>query len=89
MRELVIEVTGQPTFVGTADEIARAIDEFVQSDAADGFVFVPHPTPTGPDEPVDRVIPPLREKGVFRTDCTGATLRDHLGLKAPRAKETS
>ncbi|MFJ8743209.1 NtaA/DmoA family FMN-dependent monooxygenase [Embleya sp. NPDC127516] len=89
MRELVIEVTGQQTFVGTAHEIAEAIDEFVQSDGADGFVFVPHLTPTGLDELVDRVVPLLQEKGVFRTDYTGTTLRDHLGLKAPRAKETS
>jgi hypothetical protein len=32
---------------------------------------------------VDRVVPLLRERGVFRADYTGSTLRDHLGLAPP------
>ncbi|TXK42314.1 NtaA/DmoA family FMN-dependent monooxygenase [Nonomuraea sp. C10] len=80
IRELVIEVTGRQTFVGTPGSVARQIDEHVQADAADGFILVPHLTPGGLDEFVDRVVPLLRERGVFRTDYTGATLRDHLEL---------
>ncbi|MFD2354091.1 LLM class flavin-dependent oxidoreductase [Nonomuraea ferruginea] len=80
IRELVIEVTGRQTFVGTPGSVARQIGEHVQADAADGFILVPHLTPGGLDEFVDRVVPLLRERGVFRTDYTGATLRDHLEL---------
>ncbi|GAA2086799.1 NtaA/DmoA family FMN-dependent monooxygenase [Actinomadura alba] len=83
IRELVIEVTGRQTFVGTARTVADQIDEFVQSDAADGFVFVPHLTPGGLDDLVDHVVPLLQEKGVFRSDYAGSTLRAHLGLDAP------
>ncbi|WP_327102710.1 NtaA/DmoA family FMN-dependent monooxygenase [Nonomuraea glycinis] len=80
VRELVIEVTGRQTFIGTPESVARQIDEHVQADAADGFILVPHLTPGGLDEFVDRVVPLLRERGVFRTEYTGGTLRDHLEL---------
>jgi FMN-dependent oxidoreductase (nitrilotriacetate monooxygenase family) len=84
IRELVIEATGRQTFVGTARSVADQMDAFVRAGAADGFVLVPHLTPGGLDDLVDRVVPLLQEKGVFRTEYTGATLRDHLGLGGPR-----
>ncbi|MGO4632260.1 NtaA/DmoA family FMN-dependent monooxygenase [Streptomyces sp. 2RAF24] len=83
IRELMIEVHGGQTFVGSPRTVADAIDHFVQSDGADGFVLVPHLTPGGLDDVVDRVVPLLQEKGVFREEYTGTTLRDHLGLGAP------
>ncbi|MEU3566777.1 LLM class flavin-dependent oxidoreductase [Kitasatospora sp. NPDC006786] len=82
-RELVIELTGRQSFIGSPATVAAQIDHFVQNDAADGFILVPHLTPGGLDEFVDRVVPLLQERGVFRTDYTGPTLRDHLGLPAP------
>ncbi|MFF2077785.1 NtaA/DmoA family FMN-dependent monooxygenase [Kitasatospora sp. NPDC058162] len=82
-RELVIEVTGRQSFIGSPATVAGQINHFVQNDAADGYVLVPHLTPGGLDEFVDRVVPLLQERGVFRTDYTGPTLRDHLGLPVP------
>ncbi|MGW1174249.1 LLM class flavin-dependent oxidoreductase [Kitasatospora sp. NPDC002543] len=82
-RELVIELTGRQSFIGSPATVAAQIDHFVQNDAADGFILVPHLTPGGLDEFVDRVVPLLQERGVFRTDYTGPTLRDHLGLPLP------
>ncbi|MDR8412269.1 NtaA/DmoA family FMN-dependent monooxygenase [Nonomuraea sp. 3-1Str] len=82
IRELVIEVGVPQTFIGTPRSVADEIDHFVQTDAADGFIFVPHLTPGGLDDLVDKVVPLLQEKGVFRADYTGPTLRDHLGLAA-------
>ncbi|MFC8622326.1 NtaA/DmoA family FMN-dependent monooxygenase [Streptomyces anulatus] len=79
IRELVIEVGGRPTFVGSPRTVADAIDHFVQTEGADGFVLVPHLTPGGLDDVVDRVVPLLQEKGSFRADYTGTTLRNHLG----------
>lgn len=60
------------------------MNEFVQSDAADGFVFSPNVVPGGLDELVDRVVPLLQEMGVHRAEYTGGTLRDHLGLRPAR-----
>ena len=80
IRELVIAVTNRQQFVGTPAQIADEIDLHVQSDACDGFILVPHLTPRGLDEFVDRVVPLLQERGAFRTEYAGQTLRDHLGL---------
>jgi len=80
IRELVIAVTSRQQFVGTAEHVAAEIDRYVQSDACDGFILVPHLTPHGLDEFVDTVVPLLQERGVFRTEYSGATLRENLGL---------
>ncbi|RMI31327.1 NtaA/DmoA family FMN-dependent monooxygenase [Nocardia stercoris] len=85
IRELVIAETARPQFVGTPRAVAAEIDRYVQSDACDGFILVPHLTPAGLDEFVDRVVPELQELGSFRTAYTGTTLRDHLGLPHPHA----
>ena len=60
--------------------MATAINERVQADAADGYILVPYLTPDGLAPFVDKVVPLLQERGVFRTDYAGTTLRDHLGL---------
>jgi FMN-dependent oxidoreductase (nitrilotriacetate monooxygenase family) len=83
IRELMVEVTGRQAFIGSPAAVADTIDDFVQTDAADGFVLVPHITPGGLDPFVDRVVPLLQERGVFRADYEGTTLRDHLGLARP------
>ncbi|WP_083410292.1 NtaA/DmoA family FMN-dependent monooxygenase [Mycolicibacterium rutilum] len=80
IRELVIAVTSRQQFVGTAAEVADEIDLHVQADACDGLILVPHLTPRGLDEFVDQVVPLLQERGSFRTEYTGHTLREHLRL---------
>ncbi|WP_262705115.1 MULTISPECIES: NtaA/DmoA family FMN-dependent monooxygenase [Streptomyces] len=83
IRQTVIEATGRQSFIGTPEAVAAEMAEFVATDAADGFILVPHLTPGGLDDFVDRVVPLLQERGVFRTAYTGPTLRDHLGLRHP------
>ncbi|MFJ7958724.1 NtaA/DmoA family FMN-dependent monooxygenase [Streptomyces sp. NPDC096319] len=83
IRETVIESTGRQSFVGSPATVAAALEEFVTADAADGFILVPHLTPGGLDDFVDRVVPLLQERGVFRTEYAGTTLRSHLGLPEP------
>ena len=80
MREVIIEVTGRQSFIGSAATIAESISTLVQADASDGFILVPHITPGGLDAFADQVVPLLQERGVYRTEYAGATLRDHLGL---------
>jgi FMN-dependent oxidoreductase (nitrilotriacetate monooxygenase family) len=80
IRELVIEVSGRQSFIGSPTTVAETINDLVQQDAADGFILVPHVTPGGLDEFADTVVPLLQERGVFRADYAGTTLREHLGL---------
>ncbi|MFQ1002847.1 NtaA/DmoA family FMN-dependent monooxygenase [Modestobacter sp. SSW1-42] len=80
IRELMIEVSSRQNFIGSPTSVADQIDDLVQSDASDGFILVPHITPGGLDVFVDTVVPLLQERGVHRTEYTGTTLRDHLGL---------
>jgi len=80
IRELIIEVTGRQSFVGTPARVADDLNHYVQTDACDGFILVPHLTPGGLDEFVDSVVPRLQERGVFRTEYATTTLRGHLGL---------
>ncbi|MBD0707781.1 MULTISPECIES: NtaA/DmoA family FMN-dependent monooxygenase [unclassified Streptomyces] len=83
IRQTVIETSGRQSFVGTPESVAAALEEFTSADAADGFILVPHLTPGGLDDFVDRVVPLLQERGVFRTEYSGTTLRSHLGLPEP------
>ncbi|GAA4615846.1 NtaA/DmoA family FMN-dependent monooxygenase [Saccharopolyspora hordei] len=90
VRELVIEVTARQSFIGTPETVAAEMDRFVQEDACDGFILVPHLTPGGLDDFAETVVPLLQERGVHRTEYTGGTLRENLGLPplpAPRHRE--
>ncbi|WP_273726827.1 LLM class flavin-dependent oxidoreductase [Brucella gallinifaecis] len=80
IRDLIIKVTARQQFVGTPQTIADEINAYVQADAADGFVFAPHLTPGGFDEFVEKVVPILQEKGVFRAEYSTGTLKSNLGL---------
>lgn len=86
IRQTVIEATGRQSFIGTPEAVAEEMAAFVRAGAADGFILVPHLTPGGLDEFVDRVVPLLQERGAFRTRYEGTTLREHLGLARPGAK---
>ncbi|CPU65352.1 FMNH2-utilizing oxygenase [Mycobacteroides abscessus] len=44
---------------------------------------MPHLTPGGLDDVFDQVVPLLQERGSFRTEYAGTTLREHLGLARP------
>ncbi|MGW0832892.1 NtaA/DmoA family FMN-dependent monooxygenase [Streptomyces prunicolor] len=86
IRQTVIEASGRQSFIGTPEAVAAELEAFVRQDAADGFILVPHLTPGGLDEFVDRVVPLLQERGAFRTEYRGTTLRSHLGLPDPAGK---
>jgi hypothetical protein len=75
----VIEASGGPSFVGTPDSVAADLDAHVRAGTADGFALAAD----GLEEFVDRVVPLLQERGVFRTEYQGTTLRSHLGLDHP------
>ena len=69
-------------FVGTPEKVADLIQEWIEDEAADGFI-VGASTPKGLPEFVDRVVPILQERGLFRTEYEHDTLRGNLGLNVP------
>jgi alkanesulfonate monooxygenase len=70
-------------FVGTAADIADRMQEWLETEASDGFNVMFHTVPAGLDEFVDLVVPELTRRGIFRSAYAGTTLRDHLGLPRP------
>ena len=71
-------------FVGTPTTIADEMEEWLLTDASDGFNVMFPFLPTGLDEFVDRVVPELQRRGLFRREYEGRTLRENLGLPRPR-----
>jgi FMN-dependent oxidoreductase (nitrilotriacetate monooxygenase family) len=74
---------GGRVLVGTPGEIVDSMQEWVEAGAADGFNLCPPVLPLGLDEFVEMVLPEMRARGLFRTEYSGPTLRDHLGLTPP------
>jgi FMN-dependent oxidoreductase (nitrilotriacetate monooxygenase family) len=69
--------------IGTPATIADQMEEWLVSEGCDGFnVMFPY-VPGGLDDFVNRVIPELQRRGIFRRDYEGKTLRENLGLPRP------
>jgi FMN-dependent oxidoreductase (nitrilotriacetate monooxygenase family) len=81
LREVALNVTTPRShFIGTADAIADTLIRWIEADAADGFILGFPVIAEGLDDFVRHVVPVLEERGVYRRDLPGTTLRDHLGL---------
>ncbi len=71
-------------FVGTPRTIADEMEEWLVSEGSDGFnVMFPY-LPAGLDDFVDKVVPELQRRGIFRREYEGSTLRENLGLPRPQ-----
>jgi FMN-dependent oxidoreductase (nitrilotriacetate monooxygenase family) len=76
---------GHWVMAGTPDRIADAIQLWFETGAADGFNVMPPFLPGGFDIFTTEVVPLLRRRGLFRTEYSGTTLRDHYGLPRPES----
>ena len=86
LRDLYYRVAaarGHLLLVGTPPQIADTLQRWFEAGAADGFNVMPPYFPGQFDAFADKVVPILQERGLFRADYTGRTLRDHLGLSRP------
>ncbi len=83
LRDYTSAAMGHRLIVGTAKDVADGLEEWFVDGAADGFNIMPPYFPGGLDDFVDQVVPILQERGLFRTEYSGSTLRDHLGLARP------
>ncbi len=69
--------------VGTPAQIADQMQAWLDTGASDGFNVMFPTVPAGLDDFVAQVVPELQRRGIFRTEYSGPTLRDHLGLHRP------
>jgi FMN-dependent oxidoreductase (nitrilotriacetate monooxygenase family) len=69
--------------VGTPTTIADEMEEWLETEGSDGFTVQFPYLPGGLDDVVDKVVPELQRRGLFRRDYEGKTLRENLGLKRP------
>ena len=71
------------SMVGTPETIADEMEEWLMTQGSDGFTVQFPYLPGGLDDFVDRVVPELQRRGIFRREYEGKTLRDNLGLPRP------
>jgi alkanesulfonate monooxygenase len=86
VRQLAQRVGGYGglSFVGTPKTIADQMEEWLMSRGSDGFNIMFPFLPQGLDDFVDKVVPELQRRGIFRTEYEGKTLRENLGLPRPK-----
>jgi FMN-dependent oxidoreductase (nitrilotriacetate monooxygenase family) len=70
--------------VGTPQTIADEMEEWLETNGSDGFTVMFPDLPGGLDDFVDRVVPELQRRGLFRREYEGRTLRENLGLPRPK-----
>ena len=80
---------GQRTLIGSPIDIADDMEKWFRNYGVDGFLVHPPYLPGGLNDFVDLVIPELQNRGLFRTEYEGATLRENLGLKRPPSRYTT
>ncbi|MGA7263983.1 MAG: nitrilotriacetate monooxygenase, partial [Stellaceae bacterium] len=76
---------GHFTTAGTPEQIAGLIEDWFTGGAADGFNIMPPLLPAQLDAFTAEVVPLLQQRGLFRTDYEGNTLREHYGLAWPKS----
>jgi len=89
-RQLVYALAGgggHRVVVGTPEQIADDIEHWFKGGAADGFNLMPDALPSGLQDFTDGVVPILQQRGIFRRDYEGSTLREHLGLARPGGRK--
>ncbi len=89
LKEVALRVAGargKAVVKGSPKDIADQMEEWFREKGCDGFNLMPPFLPGGLDDFVELVLPELRRRGLFRTEYTGRTLREHLGLKRPKSR---
>jgi FMN-dependent oxidoreductase (nitrilotriacetate monooxygenase family) len=69
--------------VGTPKSIADEMEEWLTTEASDGFTIQFPYLPGGLEDFCDKVVPELQRRGIYRREYEGKTLRENLGLPRP------
>ncbi|WP_208345415.1 LLM class flavin-dependent oxidoreductase, partial [Aetokthonos hydrillicola] len=70
-------------FVGTPKTITDEMEQWLNEEGSDGFNIMFPFLPEGLNDFVDKVVPELQRRGIFRKEYEGKTLRENLGLARP------
>ena len=81
---LVAHSVAAPVIVGSADDVATHLETWFRRSAVDGFTVLAPFLHDQFEAFTTLVLPELVSRGLFRSDYSGTTLRDHLGLPVPR-----
>jgi alkanesulfonate monooxygenase SsuD/methylene tetrahydromethanopterin reductase-like flavin-dependent oxidoreductase (luciferase family) len=76
---------GHRVVVGTPEQVADDLIDWVDSDACDGFNFNVDRYHDGLEHLVDWLVPELQSRGRYRTAYESTTFRGNLGLSAARS----
>ncbi|WP_157218211.1 LLM class flavin-dependent oxidoreductase [Flavisphingomonas formosensis] len=80
--------TPRTAFIGSAERVADALQHWFENEGADGFVVF-EPLPGQLALFVEKVVPILQARGLFREDYEGATFRENIGLPVPANRYTA
>ena len=83
LRDYAAVSSGHRVLMGTPTQIADDLESWFKAGACDGFAIMTPYSPQPFERFVDGVVPILQERGLFRRDYEGKTLREHLGLPRP------
>lgn len=67
-----------PQLLGTAEQVADQLEEIWRETGCHGFNLTPAIVPSGYADFIDRVVPILQQRGLFRTEYEATTLRGNL-----------
>lgn len=71
---------GKPQLVGTAEQVADRMEEIWRETGCHAFNITPAISPSSIVDFVDQVVPILQKRGIYRTEYSGTTFRENLGL---------
>lgn len=73
------EATPKTPFIGTPEKVADLVEKWYVERGVDGFIIIAN-LPSELAAFVEKVVPILQKRGIFRTAYEGDTLRESLGL---------
>lgn len=80
LREVALEeATPRTPFIGTPKQVADLVEEWYEKEAVDGFMIIAN-LPSELQAFVEKVVPILQERGIYKEEYEGDTLRAHLEL---------
>jgi FMN-dependent oxidoreductase (nitrilotriacetate monooxygenase family) len=81
VRQLVANYGGgHQQIVGTPEQVADMMQEWLRAGAADGFTLMIDMLPSGIQQVTEMLVPELQSRGLFHTEYEHDTLRSSLGL---------
>lgn len=86
VRQLAQRIGGHSSLclMGPSELVADQMEEWLSTGGADGFTIQFPYLPQGLDDFVEKLVPILQKKGIYREDYEGNTLRENLGLPRPK-----